>query len=437
MLALTPGDSPDTFALGALDVEGGNPVGMFLPTFGRDADGEVYVAGKTTLAPSAGDPSSGAPTGGVFRIVEIGTVTGTPEVVTIEPVADATIFEEATPRANGGGRFLFSGHTNVANNGLERRALLEFDIAATVPAGSTIASATASLNMNNDPRAGDVPSSFGLHPVLADWGEGTDNAPGNEGQGVQATNGSVTWLSTAFNQGPDWSSPGGDFETAPSASVTIASVRQRYEWTSAQLAADVQGWLDDPTTNFGWMLFSDSDSDASARRFNSRETTTAASRPMLEITYMGSPEIPGYRETWLAQFYPNTPFPGDLSDDDGDTLNALFEYSAGSDPTSQDDPAGFFEPSVDPETGEISISFLRDPRATDLTYLVEFSTDLTDWLELATSSGGGGVNAATGSTIIERPNPDNFPVRSVDITLPSNVSGPSAFFRLSVTINDL
>lgn len=52
------------FALFILDVAGGNPVGKFLPTFGEDEAGEIYVATKTTLA--VGTDSS--PTGSIYKL---------------------------------------------------------------------------------------------------------------------------------------------------------------------------------------------------------------------------------------------------------------------------------------------------------------------------------------------------------------------------------
>ncbi len=51
--------------------------------------------------------------------------------------------------------------------------------------------------------------------------------------------------------------------------------------TSASLAADVQGWLDSPSSNYGWLLRAQ-DEAAAAARFSSREGT---SPPSLRITY--------------------------------------------------------------------------------------------------------------------------------------------------------
>jgi glucose/arabinose dehydrogenase len=59
------------FDLSVLDVEGGNPIGQFIQAFGLDESGEVYVATKRTLAPSALDPVTGLPTGAIYRITVV------------------------------------------------------------------------------------------------------------------------------------------------------------------------------------------------------------------------------------------------------------------------------------------------------------------------------------------------------------------------------
>jgi hypothetical protein len=53
--------------------------------------------------------------------------------------------------------------------------------------------------------------------------------------------------------------------------------------------ADVQGWLNNPKSNFGWMLISESeDTRFTARRFGSREDPNNA--PLLDVQYVLVPE---------------------------------------------------------------------------------------------------------------------------------------------------
>jgi hypothetical protein len=54
------------------------------------------------------------------------------------------------------------------------------------------------------------------------------------------------------------------------------------------MVADVQSWLDDPASNFGWLLLGDETTSLTARRFDTREAPNSALRPALEITFSGS-----------------------------------------------------------------------------------------------------------------------------------------------------
>lgn len=60
-----------SFEMVVLDVAGGNPIGEYITAFGSDELGEIYVATRTTLAPSALDPVSGLPTGSIYRIAVV------------------------------------------------------------------------------------------------------------------------------------------------------------------------------------------------------------------------------------------------------------------------------------------------------------------------------------------------------------------------------
>ena len=72
-----------------------------------------------------------------------------------------------------------------------RRGVLAFDIAGTIPVGSTILGVTLSLNMSRTPLS--TPYTVELHKLLADWGEETSLASGEEGDGAPATTNDATW----------------------------------------------------------------------------------------------------------------------------------------------------------------------------------------------------------------------------------------------------
>lgn len=201
--------------------------------------------------------------------------------VAVAPRADSTLYQDANGNlANGGGQFLFAGQTLGAG---VRRGLLDFDVAGAVPAGARIVAVELQLNVSRSLFAAPLPVT--LHKVLAGWNEGTTAASGQEGAGGIATTGDVTWL---HRDRPNdlWAAAGGDYAPLPSG-VGITQISGPAMWPSTPgMVADVQGWLDAPAGNFGWLLRTDEMQPSAVRRFDSRENIVAANRPSLQITYI-------------------------------------------------------------------------------------------------------------------------------------------------------
>ena len=128
-----------------------------------------------------------------------------------------------------------------------------------------------------------------LHRLLSDWGEGGSDASGEEGGGARATTGDATWLHTFFDTAM-WANPGGDFSATVSASAPVGAT-STYTWSSPQMGADVQAWLDQPASNFGWLLLGNESQDQTTKRFDSRENAVAGNRPRLDVIY-APPEPP-------------------------------------------------------------------------------------------------------------------------------------------------
>ncbi|HEY2415962.1 MAG TPA: Ig-like domain-containing protein [Pirellulaceae bacterium] len=207
--------------------------------------------------------------------------------IALTPIADNTIFQTPAGNSDALGD-LFAGETERGFGA--RRALLKFDVAGSLPAGAHIDSATLQLHVNKDLGTS---SSFGVHLLKADWGEGTSDALDPGGEGSTATTNDATWTARFFGASPaeNWTAAGGDFSSAASATTNVGGINS-YQWTSAQLAADVQGWLNAPGTQFGWLLKVESEvTGGTAQRFDSRESTTASFRPMLTINY-SLPNLP-------------------------------------------------------------------------------------------------------------------------------------------------
>ncbi|MCJ7753859.1 MAG: DNRLRE domain-containing protein, partial [Thermoanaerobaculales bacterium] len=102
--------------------------------------------------------------------------------VVLDAEKDATIHEEGNGTdANGSGSYLFTGRTAAQGGSAERRALLAFSIAASIPEGSTISSVSLELMMSKTTSGAQT---VGLHRLLEDWSEGPANPSGQEGGGA-------------------------------------------------------------------------------------------------------------------------------------------------------------------------------------------------------------------------------------------------------------
>jgi glucose/arabinose dehydrogenase len=89
--------APGVFDFSILDVLGGNPLGEYVQAFGLDENGEAYVATRRTLAPSALDPTSGLPTGTIYRITVV------PEPSTLSLLGLASLLAMTRGRRRGAG----------------------------------------------------------------------------------------------------------------------------------------------------------------------------------------------------------------------------------------------------------------------------------------------------------------------------------------------
>src|SRR5205809_7666474 len=198
--------------------------------------------------------------------------------ISIMPSKDNTLYEfdpDDGDHSNGAGFHFFTGETAMSEL---RRGVLAFDIAGSIPPGSTIIGVTLSLNTSRT--ASDTPRNVELHKLLADWGEGTSVAPGEEGDGAPATTNDATWRHRFFDT-VFWTTEGGDFSATVSATQSLGAIGM-YTWSSSQMVADVQSWLNDPASNFGWLVLGDESEIATAKRFDTRES---ASQPVLTIQY--------------------------------------------------------------------------------------------------------------------------------------------------------
>ena len=204
------------------------------------------------------------------------------QTISLNPSRDTTLYHDFFNAAddslsNGAGTGMDVGHIN--NEGW-RRALVRFAGLSAIPRGSVINSVKLTMQASRVPVP--LPYAHALHKVLADWGEAGSVAA--LGQGASALAGDATW-SHRFYPTQLWSTPGGQFAPAASASTAVSGLGT-YTWQSTQMTADVQSWVDgEGSQNFGWIVIGNEVTPRSVKRFNSREHADVNQRPRLEVTY--------------------------------------------------------------------------------------------------------------------------------------------------------
>jgi hypothetical protein len=201
-----------------------------------------------------------------------------PQTIVLTPSKDNTLYESGGTLSNGAGVHLFAGSTASQSR---RRALLAFDVAAQIPPGSRITRAAFTLQVSKS-IAGAQP--MALHRVTADWGQGASDAGAFAGGiGADAQPGDATWTHRFF-PGQPWTAQGGDFNAAADATAVVEASAT---WASSEtMIARVQGWLDQPATNFGWIVLGNETRSTTAKRFNSREIELSTIRPALTIEFV-------------------------------------------------------------------------------------------------------------------------------------------------------
>jgi len=232
--------------------------------------------------------------------------------------ADATLIEEPTAEyALGGAYNVYAGRIGDNGGATIRRGLMRFNFSA-IPAGSTITSVTLRLYMSQTQSGS---QSIGLHRCSLPWVEGTAFAFG--GAGTSAGIGDSTWNYQVYPTTP-WPTPGGVFSSTPSATKSVSSVGF-YTWSStAALVADVQGWINNPASNQGWVIKGNEALPTTVKRFESREA--AANQPLLVVNYLPPSNRPADLNSsgavdgadlaiLLGQWAAGASSPADLNDD--------------------------------------------------------------------------------------------------------------------------
>lgn len=212
----------------------------------------------------------------------------TQTTVVLQASKDNTIYNESG-NSNGVGPNFTCG---VNSSGSIRRALIKFDL-STIPPGATITSVTLTLTLTKSKTGTDKVS---LYKLSQDWGEGTSDAGDPDGQGTIATLNDATWNCSFYNGVGGctvaWATPGGVFESIESASTFVANSSTTNTWSSSQMKTDVQGWVSNSSSNFGWIIRAGvvGGSESGLRttnRFASKDNPNGSITPKLSVTYIG------------------------------------------------------------------------------------------------------------------------------------------------------
>jgi hypothetical protein len=233
--------------------------------------------------------------------------------VSLNPVLDNTLLQydpadpNSTLNSNGTGP-LFGAGVTFSRDQIQR-GLVQFDLSG-LPAGSMIVPGSVQLQLyvvdvpRNDKITAERPFWLvRLQNLQQGWGEGDSYS--DKGRGSLAKAGDATWLHTQYNpDAPDdnlWSLPGA-VASGPlnphilfgAPDVIVPNDATFVTLQSSRMEADLTAWLEDPASNFGWMMLGDetfNGVDVSSKLgFATREHAMEEWRPLLTFEYSVVPE---------------------------------------------------------------------------------------------------------------------------------------------------
>jgi hypothetical protein len=155
--------------------------------------------------------------------------------------------------------------------------LLRFDLSS-IPAGSTINSATLGLYYYTRGASNPVGRTYRANRLTSGWIEGGWNSePG------------VTW--NTKDGATAWGTAGGDFTATDSATTTVPSAYGWMSWTVTNIA---QGWVNGSYPNNGFLIKDDTEGSSNyyADFYSQDYTTDRFFRPFIYIDYTPAAEDP-------------------------------------------------------------------------------------------------------------------------------------------------
>lgn len=225
-------------------------------------------------------------------------------------VQDATLLggSDATTNQSLADPGLFVGTDGQDN---PKRGLIEFNVAQALPPGAVVTAVQLQLTVGQVAGSGGgsgggsgSAETISLFDESQAWGQPTNVAGatsfGGTGHGGTPKTGDATWNYAFYNATP-WTTAGGDWTSSLTdiADASVTGTLTSFDWSSPAMVTDVQNWLNNPASNFGWIIKNANETTATDfRAFWSAQGAAANNNPAiapdLTVTYTVVPEPVGF-----------------------------------------------------------------------------------------------------------------------------------------------
>jgi RHS repeat-associated protein len=214
-------------------------------------------------------------------------ITIDPTIVKIQSnsYVEDTNLRSGFPTQTGGNDLeLGAGFAAGSNNVI--RSLLKFDLSS-IPGGTTILSSSVNLWLSS--ASSDTPINISLYKVTKDWIENQ-----------------ASWNYAKTSPSTAWTNKGGDFQSTRLA--TLSDVTEPVD-LSFNMKWDIPtsvitDWKNNPSTNYGFLIKSDSEGTNTYKKFFSSENTIDEKyHPLLVVTYKTNARL-GLEDYWPYDSHP-------------------------------------------------------------------------------------------------------------------------------------